>query len=171
MDRDVKWKKYVTASCTLGITISCQLLSEAGVPSLGHLVPCTSSFHVFIKMYLKYPRESLDHTVLTTHGWRNFMDGPSILKPITRRAFFLISNLMPAFSLISIKYFYNKLLVANSLWSLFLTRVMNCHESTGKDVLKLCNLGNARFNVDVAVNECVPHQYRQKVWISLHHFE
>lgn len=38
--------------------------------------------------------------------------------------------------------------MANSLCSLFLTRVMNCHEFTGKDMLKLYHLGDAHFNLD-----------------------
>lgn len=33
---------------------------------------------------------------------------------------------------------------------------MNCHEFTGKDLLKLFHLGDACFNLDVAENDCVP---------------
>lgn len=50
IDRDEKWKKYVTASCTLSVSISCWLLSEAGICS-GDLVPHTSFFHALIKMH------------------------------------------------------------------------------------------------------------------------
>lgn len=67
----------------------------------------------------------------------------------TRRALLLISYLKPAL-------FQNELLVTNSPCSLFLTRHMNCHEFTGKDLLKLFHLGDACFNLDVAENDCVP---------------
>lgn len=44
MDRDVKWKKYVTASCTLSVSSYCQLLSEAGIRVQGILYHVQAGF-------------------------------------------------------------------------------------------------------------------------------